>query len=123
MKSLIFAQATLKDDEYNLYSTIFHIIYKQLPRPDLYVYLHQNVDMLLKNITKRGRDYEKTITAEYLTSIQLGYFEFFKQQTDLSVLIIDVNKNNFVDNTDDYQHIKALILEKEYPKGISRIIL
>ncbi|MFC2086447.1 deoxynucleoside kinase [Bacteroidota bacterium] len=123
MKSLIFAQSTLKEDEYNLYSSIFHIIYNQLPKPDLYVYLHQNVECLLDNIKNRGRDYEKSITPEYLTGIQRGYFDFFKQQKNLRILVIDVNKNNFVDKKTDYSIIKDKILNADYQKGITRIIL
>lgn len=123
MKSLIFAQSTLKEDEYKLYSSLFYIIYNQLPKPDLYVYLHQNVENLLNNIKNRGRDYEKSITAEYLLGIQRGYFDFFKQQKDLRILVIDVNKNNFVDHDADYSIIKKKILNTEYDKGITRIIL
>lgn len=123
MKSLIFAQSTLKKDEYSLYSKIFHIIYNQLPKPDLYVYLHQDVKNLLYNIKNRGRDYEKTITAEYLLGIQHGYFDFFKQQENLKILVIDVNKNNFVDHESDYSTVKDKILNTDYPKGITRIIL
>lgn len=123
MKSLIFAQSTLKEDEYKLYSSIFHIIYNQLPKPDLYVYLHQNVENLLENIKTRGRDYEKPITAEYLLGIQRGYFDFFKQQKNMRILVIDVNKNNFADHETDYSIIKKKILNTDYQKGITRIIL
>ena len=69
MKSLVFASSTLKGDEYNLYRQIYHIIYSSLPKPDIYVYLHLTTENLLRNIKKRGRNYEKTITAEYLQKI------------------------------------------------------
>ena len=59
VKSLIFAQATLKKDEYNLYERFFNIIYDKLPKPDLYVYLHLRPENLLQNIRKRGREYEQ----------------------------------------------------------------
>ncbi len=123
MKSLIFAQSTLKEDEYKLYSKVFYIIYNQLPKPDLYVYLHQNVENLLENIKKRGREYEQSITAEYLSGIQKGYFDFFRQQKDISILIIDTCDVNFVENDKDFSKIKKEILEKQHNKGISRIIL
>jgi len=123
MKSLIFAQSTLKEDEYKLYSKIFHIIYNQLPKPGLYVYLHQNVEKLLVNIKNRGRDYEQSITAEYLLGIQKGYFDFFRLQKDIRILVIDTTNMNFVKNPTDYNKIKKVILEKQYNKGVSRIIL
>ena len=75
-KSLIFAGVTLQRDEYNLYRQLFDIIHQHLPVPDLYVYLHSPVDRLLENIQSRGREYEKTISAEYLKKIQDGYFEY-----------------------------------------------
>jgi deoxyadenosine/deoxycytidine kinase len=49
-KSLIFAKVTLTEDEYRLYRKLFEIIYKEMPKPDLYVYLYQNTDRLLENI-------------------------------------------------------------------------
>ena len=123
MKSLIFAKSTLGEDEYNLYRQLFNIIYQQLPKPDLYVFLHVNTDRLLKNIEKRGRDYESTITDEYLLSIQHNYFEFFKQQPDQSFLIIDINEIDFVKNKDHFEQLCELITNKEYTAGIHRVIL
>ena len=55
-KSLIFAQVTLQKDEYALYRKMFDIMYKEISKPDLYIYLYQNTDRLLENIKKRGLD-------------------------------------------------------------------
>jgi len=123
MKSLIFAKATLKQDEYNLYRQIFNIIYQSIPKPDLYVYLHVDIKKLLENIFKRGRDYEKGISEEYLKNLQKGYFDFFRQQNDMSFLIIDTNNVDFVDNQNDYRKIKALIFQEKYDPGIHRIVI
>ena len=123
MKSLIFSAHTLQEDEYKLYRQIFNIIYSTLPKPDLYVYLHKNIDLLLKNIVKRGREYEKNITAEYLKGIETGYFNFFKQQNQIKIVIIDTNNIDFVNNSEDFQKIEKTIFEKEYPLGITRLIL
>ncbi len=123
-KSLIFAKNTLSGDEYNLYRRIFDIIYTSLPKPDLYVYLHLDVYNLLKNIKLRGRSYEKNIKAEYLESIQNGYFEYMKQHSDNhKFLIIDTNKTDFVKNHNDYKKIKEVIFGVEYKTGINRVIL
>lgn len=121
MKSLIFAKATLSEDEYNLYRKIFNIIYQSIPKPDLYVYLHVNVDNLVKNISKRGRDYEQGISKDYLVQLQDGYFDFFRQQNDISFLVIDTSDMDFVDNQEDYSAIKKLIFEGEYKKGINLV--
>lgn len=123
MKSLIFAQNTLAPDEYNLYRKFFDIIYERLPKPDLYVYLHLPENLLIKNIRKRGRDYEQSIEIGYLRTIREGYFNFFSQQTDFPVLIIDTSEIDFVKNSADYQLVKELIFKKEYSNGINREIL
>jgi deoxyguanosine kinase len=123
MKSLIFASATLGTDEYTLYRQIFNIIYTSVPRPDLYVYLHSDTGKLLSNIASRGRDFEKSISAEYLQSIQDGYFNFFRQNEDMNYLILDVNSIDFVNNKDDYNKVVAEIFGKEWQKGINRAIL
>jgi 2-amino-4-hydroxy-6-hydroxymethyldihydropteridine diphosphokinase len=101
-KSLIFAKVTLAEDEYRLYKTLFDIIYKEMPKPDLYVYLYQNTDRLLANIKRRGRSYEQEIPAEYLEKINNGYLDYIKTQKDLNVLVVDVSERDFVKNQEDY---------------------
>jgi len=123
MKSLIFAQNTLAPDEYQLYRKFFDIIYERLPRPDLYVFLHMPENKLIENIRMRGRDYEQSIDSQYLRTIREGYFNFFSQQTDFPVLIIDTSNIDFVKNTAHYLLVRDLIFKNKYPNGISREIL
>ncbi len=104
-KSLIFAQVTLAPEEYNLYRRMFDLMYKEITKPDLYVYLYQNTDRLLENIKKRGRDYEQDITANYLDKIHQGYSNFIKSEPNLESLIIDVSELDFVNNPQDYTQI------------------
>ncbi len=120
-KSLIFAKNTLEDAEFQLYRKIYTIIYKNIPKPDLYVYLHVGVDRLLENIKKRGRPYEKNIKAEYLEKIQKGYFEYFNGQKDFTFLILDTNDLDFVANQEDYKKIIDAIFGKKYAKGINYV--
>jgi 2-amino-4-hydroxy-6-hydroxymethyldihydropteridine diphosphokinase len=104
-KSLIFAKVTLQEDEFRLYKTMFDIIHKEMPKPDLYVYLYQNTERLLENIKKRGRSYEQEIPADYLEKINQGYLDYIKTQTDLNVLIIDVSDLDFVKKQEDYVYL------------------
>jgi len=120
LKSLIFAKANLDEDEYALYSKLFHIINDSLPKPDLFVYLYQNIERLQENIKKRGRTYEQKISDEYLIKIQSAYFDYIKQVPDLKIVIIDVNKIDFAHNLNDYEQIKSII-DKPYNTGITRI--
>lgn len=101
-KSLIFSKVTLSEDEYRLYRKLFDIIYKEMPKPDLYVYLYQNTDRLLQHIQQRGRDYEQDIKHEYLEKINRGYLDYINAQPSLNVLIIDVSDKDFVKNQEDY---------------------
>jgi deoxyguanosine kinase len=123
MKSLVFAASTLSGDEYNLYRQIFYIIYGSLPKPDIYVYLHLNPDKLLLNIEKRGRNYERSISWEYLKKIEESYFSFFRQNPENRYLIIDINEIDFVENNDNYTRIVSTIFDGEYPVGVTRVIL
>ncbi len=111
-KSLIFAKVTLAEDEYRLYKTLFDIIYKEMPKPDLYVYLYQNTERLMANIKRRGRSYEQEIPAEYLEKINNGYLDYIKTQKDLNVLIVDVSEKDFVKNQEDYIFILEEIKKK-----------
>ena len=108
-KSLIFAQVTLQKEEYALYRKMFDIMYKEISKPDLYIYLHQNTDRLLENIKKRGRDYEQNIEASYLQKIHVGYTNFIKTEQDLNTLIIDVSELDFVNNHNDYREVLKII--------------
>jgi deoxyguanosine kinase len=104
-KSLIFAKVTLHEDEFRLYKTMFDIIHKEMPKPDLYVYLYQNTERLLANIKKRGRSYEQEIPADYLEKINRGYLDYIKTQTDLNVLVVDISDLDFIKNQTDYVYL------------------
>ncbi|MFZ4785154.1 MAG: deoxynucleoside kinase [Flavobacteriales bacterium] len=119
-KCQIFAKNNLQSDEYNLFVKMYEIVESNTPKPDLLVYLYQHVDQLLLNIRKRGRDYEKHITAEYLENIQQQYLEFIRQHEHLRVVIIDTTNRDFVNNDADYAWIREKILT-EYPTGVTRI--
>src|SRR5690554_2925866 len=122
-KTAIFARNTLKPDEFHLFRQIFDMVNDNVPKPDLYVYLHADANKLLKNIKKRGREYEQDITAEYLNSIQEGYFNYFRGIESFPVLILDVNEIDFVEKTDQFWRIKEILFKSKYKLGINRLIL
>ena len=119
IKSLIFSKKTLQTDEYNLYTRFFNIIHQQLPKPELFVFLHLETSKLQQNIRQRGRSYEQDIEAAYLDKIQEGYFEFIKQ-SDLRILVLDTNNIDFVNREEDYRKVVDVI-DKEYKVGVHRI--
>ena len=104
-KSLIFSKINLNSDEFNLYRKLFYSLYKSIVKPDLIIFLNQTIENLKGNIKKRGRDYESSISNEYLISINKSYSEFFKSRPDLNVKFIDVSEIDFVKNRLDYLSI------------------
>jgi deoxyadenosine/deoxycytidine kinase len=104
-KSLIFAKITLQDVEFSLYRKIFDFMYKEVKKPDVYVYLYQNTERLLDNIKKRGRDYEQDIPFDYLEKINRGYLDYMKAYPEQNSLIIDITDLDFVENETDYDQI------------------
>ncbi|MFV0564304.1 MAG: 2-amino-4-hydroxy-6-hydroxymethyldihydropteridine diphosphokinase [Flavobacteriaceae bacterium] len=101
-KSLIFSKVTLQEDEFKLYRKLFYLMYKELRKPDLYIYLYQNTERLQQNIKKRGRQYEQNIDTGYLEKINSGYLEFLKTQTNFNIKIIDISDKDFIANRADY---------------------
>ena len=104
-KSLIFSKVNLNVDEFSLYRKLFYDMYKKILKPDLFVFLNQDIPRLQKNISRRGRDYENRISNEYLSKINSGYFEFFRSRPDLNIKIIDITNLNFLENRLDYLSI------------------
>ena len=109
-KSLIFAKITLQKEEYMLYKKLFYIMHKDLPNPDIYVYLYQNTERLLENIKKRGRDFEQEIEPNYLHKINKGYMEFIRSQASDKIKIINISDLDFVNNRKDYLFILDKII-------------
>lgn len=116
-KCLIFASVNLQEDEVKLYKNLFHIIYQNLPTPEIILFFNCSTNRLLQNIQKRGRDYEQNIQASYLENVNNMYFEFFKHQDKSRVLVIDSSEIDFVNSNESYQKLRAL-LEKDYEIGV-----
>lgn len=119
-KCIIFSKNNLLPDEFNLYNTVFTTISSFLPKPELIVYLYNDPERLLKNIAHRGREYEKNITAEYLSDIQESYMTYFRQNANIPILLVQAANLDFVTSHDDYLKIKNL-LKQTYEVGIHRI--
>jgi len=120
IKTLLFAKQNLKDDEYHLFNNIFNLLNANFPKPDLIVYLHRPVEILLKNIKKRGRDYEEQIKPQYLETIQQAYFDYFRTERDIPILIIDVADMDFITNTNYYNELIRLMIG-DYKSGMNYV--
>ena len=122
IKSRLFAQNNLTEDELELFYRLFDIMLANLPKPNLLIYLHADIQYLQKNIKKRDRTYEQDIADCYLLNIQKKYLDFFKKQNDFPVLIIDVTNADFVQNDSVYQKIFSAI-KRSYPIGLHHLSL
>jgi len=69
--------------------------------PDLLIYLRSSIPNLVGHIHKRGREYENSISIDYLSRLNERYEAWIQGYDKGKLLIIDVDKNNFVDNPED----------------------
>ncbi len=110
-KSLIFASQTLRLQEANLFKELFAIINKQLPQPQLWVYLSSPASRLLGNIRQRGREFEQEITAEYLVGVEQAYASFLEQAGGLRCLWVQWDKGaDLMLNPELYERFKQRLL-------------
>jgi deoxyguanosine kinase len=110
-KDKIFAYLNLQDDELKLYETLVGLLEKNIPKPDLVVYLQSNVDHLMANIKKRGRKYERTMSKEYIQSLNEAYNYFFFRYKSSPLLIVNMEQIDFVNDEDDFAKLTAEILK------------
>lgn len=98
----------LKTRDYNNYLTVFNLMNSFVQAPDLLIYLRASIPTLVKQIQKRGRDYESTISIDYLSRLNDKYESWIKGYDEGNLLIIDVDNMDFVDNREDL----GIIIEK-----------
>jgi len=115
VKTLLFAKNNLNSEEYRLFQRLFNVLNASFPKPDLLVYLHRSVEGALENIRKRGREYEQEITSEYLQKVQNGYYEYIRTETSVPILIIDVEKIDFVSSQVHFDMIVHAMKETYLP--------
>lgn len=122
IKSKLFAQNNLKEDELHLFYRLFDIMLAALPKPELMIYLYADIDRLQSNIQKRGRDFEQAIDNAYLQNIQNRYLDYFNKQTDFPVLLIDITHIDLL--TDDINFRKIInAIQKEHKKELYKVAL
>lgn len=122
IKSLLYSEINLEKDEYMLFHRLFHSLFEQLPQPELVIYIHSTVPRLLRNIEKRGRNFEKASRAHYLQTVENTYFRYFRHNPQLRVIVIHADNMDYVENPNHYGLIRQW-LQQDYPIGISEVRL
>ncbi len=110
-KDRIFARLNLDDDELALYDTIFKVMADISAKPDLIIYLQSSVERLAENIHRRGRNYERHITREYLQELSEAYNRFFYHYNNSPLIIINTTAVDFVHNEDHLDYIEKQIFD------------
>jgi deoxyadenosine/deoxycytidine kinase len=108
-KDKLFAILTLEDKELQLYNLVHQQLEKDIPIPDLVVYLQASTDRLMANIKKRARPYEKNIAYEYINSLNQIYNEYFFRYKASPLIIVNTNEIDFVNNKDDLNELIKII--------------
>lgn len=107
-KDALFARLNLSEDEYKLYQHIYQSLAPKPPVPDLVIYLQASPGTLIDRVRRRGRDYEHSVSDEYLNRLGNSYGEFFHLYEDAPLMMVNSENLNFVDNDADFQ----LLLER-----------
>ena len=115
-KSLVFANVTLQSDEYALFRDLYTIMYGDLPRPELILYIHLDMTRVKERIRSRGRSYEQSIQIDYLQSLQERYLDHLQKLTDDRVLVVDLQDHDLMNDALVYKRL-VHELSMERPKG------
>lgn len=98
--------------DFNNYLAVFELMESLVKGPDLMIYLRSSISNLVSQIHKRGRDYENTISIEYLSRLNERYEAWIQSYDKSNLLVIEVDDIDFVKNPDDFKTITKLIDEK-----------
>ncbi|MGE8006891.1 deoxynucleoside kinase [Lysinibacillus sp. NPDC093216] len=112
-KNLIFAKRTLLPTEYDKYEEIYKILTKDMPVPNVVVYLHASVDTLMKRIAMRGREFEKMISRDYMEQLVADYHSFIEHfenmHPEIPVIRFNGDQLDFVKNSNDLKYVLQTI--------------
>ena len=95
------AMGLMTTRDFNNYQDLFRLISQFLNPPDLLIYLRASVPTLVRNIQKRGRDYENSIRIDYLKRLNDRYENWITGYNTGKLLIVDVDNINFPENPED----------------------
>ena len=106
-KDRIFASLTLDERELSLYDKVAKLLERDIPPPDLVVYLQSSTERLMANIRQRNRSYEKPIAEDYIRDLNEAYNRFFFNYTATPLLVVNSTAIDFVHNVEDFENLIA----------------
>lgn len=99
------AMGLLTKRDFDNYYSLFELMETMIDGPDLLIYLRSSIPNLVNKIHKRGRNYETSISIEYLSRLNERYEAWISQYDKGKLLIIDVDDMDFVENPTDLGNI------------------
>jgi deoxyadenosine/deoxycytidine kinase len=99
----------MTERDFATYKDLFESMQQFVKPPDLLIYLKADIPKLVQQIEKRGRDFEYAIRIDYLMSLNAHYEEWIGNYNLGKLVVIDVNKIDFVGNADDYSDVVGRI--------------
>ncbi len=105
----VFAHVALNDPERTLYDRIYTHLVKQVPSPDLMVYLQARPNVLLERIRARNRVWERAITLEFLEQVVQAYNDYFFRYNDGSLLVINTSELNLLEKDAHMEEVLSAI--------------
>ena len=114
-KDRIFANITLDDNELALYKRLADLLERDVPKPDIVVYLQASVDALMERIRRRGRAFERDMSREYIETLSEAYNYFFFHYKESPLIVVNTNDIDFIENTADFEELAREI--EEHDKG------
>ena len=115
VKTLLFAKNNLSEEEFRLFQRLFSVLNAGFPKPDLLVYLHRPILVLMEQIQKRGRSIEQNISAQYLEELQRAYFEYLKTETETPVIVLDLDRVDFQQDASAFDEIIGVLQDQHAP--------
>lgn len=107
----IFAHVVLSDDELGLYNRIAQELEARIVRPDLVIYLQARPDVLFERILRRGRAAERTISKDYLETLNEAFNHFFFNYDETPLLVVNTDSMDFVSDDRHFQDLAKRISE------------
>jgi len=112
-KDRIFAYLNLSGEEIKLYESIFPLLERDIPQPDLVIFLQSNIDRLTTNVKTRGRQIERNLTRAYLTELSEAYNNFFFKYNNTPLLIVNTSEIDFVNREEDFEELYEQIFRDD----------
>jgi deoxyadenosine/deoxycytidine kinase len=105
VKDRLFASLNLNEKEMSLYDSVANMMERNVIGPDLVIFLQADTETLMRNISRRGRDFEKNMSEDYIDSLNQVYNEYFFRYQDTPLVIINTNNIDFVNNKSDLDEV------------------